>query len=1663
MKRLLVIASILFTTTLFGQPYANDWINYGQSYYKFKIAENGLYRIDRQTLIDAGIAISSIDPRNVQLFAKGKEVTLYVAGEKDGTFDANDYIEFYAEKNDGWLDTALYKGKQNQPNPYYSLFNDTLTYFLTWNNRTNNLRYIESNAIDFGNYFKADYIWKEVVENYNAAYYDGEILSGGGTDPEYVPTEGWMDAALRLGQSTNKNISTINRYNAGPFAELELRIAGASNWNRVFGDHHIQVTIGSDTIDRIFEGYELVTLKKSISPTQFISGNNFINIKSIDDRNTQVDRTALAYIKMTYPHTLSLRNTDYYEFLLDDATNQNAQFLELLFFKGGVSPVLYDLDNRRKVRMVQNFSSYRALVPNGNRRRRCVVSASNVIKSISTLVEVGLNAKFTDYQSFQNDTSYIIITHPELITEATTYAAYRRSTGFSTSVVEINQLTDQYAYGIPTHPFAVRNFMEDALNNWSFPISHLLLLGKSVNAKSLRKSSSSIYTQNLVPTIGNPATDNLLIAGLKNTNWETPVPLGRISARNNNEVDLYLDKIKAYEAAPTEKWMKRALHFAGGLSTFEANRHEAYLRSYAEDFEDIPQGGQTQTFRKSTSAPFQTSLSDSIRTLINEGVALLTFFGHASATGGFDINIDTPEKLNNKDKYHVILANACFTGNTHQANIRSTSEQYIFERNKGAIGFIASGNLGLASYLNQYSSKFYEEFTNRSYGKSLATAMKLAVKSLYSPSMAKPLKGVVLEMALQGDPALVLNAQPKSDYLIQATDIQILPEEVTTDLDSFSVRFTVNNIGKAVNDSIFLQLNREFPSSNTDDAVILKRIPPLKFGQNFEFSFPIDLLNSIGNNNISIVIDAFNEVDELSETNNRANIEVLVRSGEIIPVYPYNYSIVGSQNVSLRASTAFAFEEDKSYVFELDTSIDFSSNIKQSTTIQSVGGLIEWSPNILQNITDSSVYFWRVSPQPFPGEQFNWRSSSFQFINGEEGWSQDHFDQFKRNKSLFIRQNRDKRRLEFTDSKRELYVKTIGNPPADQLNDIRYVVDADTRERGTCFPAPAFLIAVLDSVRLESWKTPFGNQNTQNDFGQANVGAWCFPNRNRAESIFNFQVGSDAQMFAMRDFLNNNIPDGNFVVIYNWLDIDYSKIHALDSSILKSIANLGSAQIMNLQDQYPFIFTVKKGDASSVMEVVGDSSSASIELRRDLNSTVEFGEMSSVIAGPSDQFSRFSYSFSGIEQDGADAVNVQLLGIDRENNSEDVLFNSTTFRLDTATDLLFNNTTYNRLRLRFSTTDNIRQTPAQLQRWQISHQEAPDLAISPNVYFKVNKDTLLQGERFEFEVAVLNISKRDVDSTTVDVSILNAANELIAQPIVGIPAVLSDSSVILSISIPTFDFVGNNTLVIRINPDQQPAEQHTFNNAAQYDFFVTRDRINPLLDVTFDGRHIFNGEIVSAQPMINIRLEDENNFVAIDDTSSLAIYLQKPDGTENLLNYGLNQNYELRFTPATLPKNEAQVIFTPTLAQDGVFRLKVIAKDKSGNLSGRQAYEVEFEVVNKSTVTQLLNYPNPFSTSTQFVFTLTGNEVPDQIQIQIMTITGKVVREIDQDELGPIHIGTNLTDFKWDGRDKYGDQLANGVYLYRMKMKLNGNTVERRESELDNYFKKEFGKLYLLR
>ena len=88
-------------------------------------------------------------------------------------FDNVDYIEFYATGNDGWIEEQLYEGTDNHTNPHYSLFNDTLTYFLTWNTSTNNLRFSNETDVAFNSYSPINYVIKNGLKVYDSNYYEG--------------------------------------------------------------------------------------------------------------------------------------------------------------------------------------------------------------------------------------------------------------------------------------------------------------------------------------------------------------------------------------------------------------------------------------------------------------------------------------------------------------------------------------------------------------------------------------------------------------------------------------------------------------------------------------------------------------------------------------------------------------------------------------------------------------------------------------------------------------------------------------------------------------------------------------------------------------------------------------------------------------------------------------------------------------------------------------------------------------------------------------------------------------------------------------------------------------------------------------------------------------------------------------------------------------------------------------------------------------------------------------------------------------------------------------------------------------------------------------------------------------------------------------------------
>jgi hypothetical protein len=394
------------------------------------------------------------------------------------------------------------------------------------------------------------------------------------------------------------------------------------------------------------------------------------------------------------------------------------------------------------------------------------------------------------------------------------------------------------------------------------------------------------------------------------------------------------------------------------------------------------------------------------------------------------------------------------------------------------------------------------------------------------------------------------------------------------------------------------------------------------------------------------------------------------------------------------------------------------------------------------------------------------------------------------------------------------------------------------------------------------------------------------------------------------------------------------------------------------------------------------------------------------------------------------------------------------------------------LKLRMINKDSANGTPHQLRYWRLNGVLPPEGAVAPNIFFRA-KDSVTIGEPLLLEVAFKNISQTAFDSIQVQLRVTDPSNVTRELQVPKQKPIREGDTLTLRYPVDTRGLVGQSTVFVNFNPDYAQPEQYLFNNFLFKSFKVIGDSYDPTLDVTFDGVRILNQDIVSSKPHITIRLTDDSKFLLLDDTSLLKVRVKFPN---NQIREYRFDNDTLKFTPATsgASQNTATIDFTPSFLEDGFYELMVSGNDRSGNQAGAIEYKVVFSVVNKPMISNLLNYPNPFTTSTAFVFTLTGNEVPQNMRIQIMTITGKIVREITKEELGPIHIGRNITEFKWDGTDQYGQRLANGVYLYRVITNLNGRKMDKlqldqvngeryNDSFTDRFFRSGYGKMYLMR
>ncbi len=771
--------------------------------------------------------------------------------------------------------------------------------------------------------------------------------------------------------------------------------------------------------------------------------------------------------------------------------------------------------------------------------------------------------------------------------------------------------------------------------------------------------------------------------------------------------------------------------------------------------------------------------------------------------------------------------------------------------------------------------------------------------------------------------------------------------------------------------------------------------------------------------------------------------------------------IIPKDTVTLRATTIDPFAPARNYVFQFDTTDTFNSPSMLTTTINSPGGVLSWKPVI--TFPDSTVYYWRVSPDSIdPTNGYQWKETSFQYIQNKTGWEQAHFFQYKNDAYEYVKFNRPQRRFDFVNDVKTVQVYNfICSGTGVDCYNIKWSLNNSEKTYWHCNSlSPSISIAVINPVTGENLKSyPGSNPGI---YGENH----CRP---YIQETFEFEVASSSGRANLANFINNVVPAGWYVLAYSVNTVNYSSFTApTDAQFFAAFQSLGSiySQASKIPDSRPYVlWGTKGGIIGSANEVVGSSSSDVIDFNTSFTTNFDNGTISSPVIGPAQSWGSFHWRQHNTDTPNWDKVQVELIGIKADGTESSL----TIFPKDSI-DILnlsayVDVTIYPNIRLVASMSDDTLHTPPQMERWQVIYADLPEGAINPPLGYYISNDTVMQGQ-----TVVIHVPFQNISGTAFPDSLLftywNEDINRVNTPLFSYVKknnLLPNELIIDTVNLNTGNYAGLNTLWLEVNQVNHPnsqLEQFHYNNIMKIPLSFSSDHINPLLDVTYDGIHILNRDIISAKPTILIKLKDENQFLALNDTNDFNVFIQSPS---SLAARKVYFGPEMTFVPAVLPNNSCQLNYTPTYTEDGTYQLIVQAKDQSDNQSGAVDYKMSFEVINKSSITEVMNFPNPFSTSTRFVFTITGTEVPTYFKIQILTITGKVVREITLDELGYIHIGRNITEFAWNGKDQFGDQLANGVYLYRVVTSIRGSAIDRRETDADQYFKKGFGKMYLMR
>jgi hypothetical protein len=622
--------------------------------------------------------LTGVNIDRVRLYHLGRQVAIYAYDDNgDNQFDTDDYIEFYAPA---------------VASPY-AKYTDTNVYWLVLEGGVNTAKRMD--VIDGTPAGGADTLVHDFTLHYELD--EGYWQEAPGPDS----LDRWFDNRVArgdgLGGAGDGDPVTFDL----PLVDVDGNGLGTLKISMYGGydtDHEVSVSYeGGDPVIFTWSGYtdyEAVIEDLDLSE-QTGDGKYTVSVTCL----TRIDAIAFDWIEATYPRefvavddSLTFTHDDGYLYTITDFSTD-----ELMVFDITETDDVMRVEGSEIPEAVAPFSIEFETVDDGQQHTYVVLADAEVNTTVARIVEDSAS----DLGDTANGADYIIITHSDigwdgggqLHTWVQDLAALREDQGLRVKVVDVQDIYDEFSYGMVT-PRAIKDFLGYAYENWIAPApQYVLLVGDSSYDF---KDNWGLGTVIHVPAyltytkyMGETVVDDWFVT-VSGKDAIQDMYIGRLPAKTAAEAEAMANKIIAYETAlNTKTWEKDSLLVADD----QTEDFEIIFKTMNEDAAALlpaamnqPYKGYLEDYLEAGFAP--ADLRDDILDRINAGTLMVNFSGHGHLQGWTNesiFDVDDINALTNSGKYPFIVNMNCLTGYFAypEAWTSSLAEVLLRAENKG--------------------------------------------------------------------------------------------------------------------------------------------------------------------------------------------------------------------------------------------------------------------------------------------------------------------------------------------------------------------------------------------------------------------------------------------------------------------------------------------------------------------------------------------------------------------------------------------------------------------------------------------------------------------------------------------------------------------------------------------------------------------------------------------------------------------------------------------------------------------------------------------------------------------------------------------------------------------------------------------------------------------